>query len=63
MASNSGKPQGEYQQIDLMKLNLAQLNQLKNQLNQVWKDRLELKHLLTSVKSRFFFMHIGISFV
>uniref|UniRef100_A0A336N3Q3 CSON010724 protein n=1 Tax=Culicoides sonorensis TaxID=179676 RepID=A0A336N3Q3_CULSO len=34
MASNSGKPQGEYQQIDLMKLNLAQLNQLKNQLNQ-----------------------------
>ncbi|XP_063704883.1 probable prefoldin subunit 5 [Culicoides brevitarsis] len=34
MASNSAKPQGEYQQIDLMKLNLAQLNQLKNQLNQ-----------------------------
>lgn len=56
MASNSGKPQGEYQQIDLMKLNLAQLNQLKNQLNQVWKDRLET-FILTSVKSRFFFIH------
>jgi len=33
MASKSDKDQVEYQQIDLMKLNLNQLNQLKQQLN------------------------------
>lgn len=35
MASNSGKGQPEMQQIDLMKLSLPQLAQLKNQFNQV----------------------------
>lgn len=35
MASISASEQPEMQQIDLMKLNLQQLTQLKNQLDQV----------------------------
>lgn len=59
MATISNTEQPQMQQIDLMKLNLQQLTQLKNQLDQV---RIKLDFFKPSALAKVLRIKINISF-